>query len=110
MEIAVIVLNYMVFISFAFCFLFLLIYALLLMWQKIKKKQIIHNRLLKVRYIVTAVPFVILGFYVCSMVFFMERVVDIIILSVFGAFLILYPIFKCVSAIKDIDYFGGIDG
>lgn len=102
-------LSYLVIISFSILLLFLIVYVLTLLLQKIKKKQIINNRWLKVRYILMAIPFVILGLYVFSLIFVLERVVDIIVMGLFALFLILYPIFKCISKIKDIEYFGGID-
>lgn len=110
MELLISILSYLVIISFSILVLFLVIYAFILLWQKLKKKQIINNKWLKIRYILTTLPFVILGLYVFSLVFVLERTMDIVVMCLFGVFLILYPIFKCIAKIKDIEYFGGIDG
>ncbi len=109
MELLVGILSCLVVISFSILIFFLMIYTFILLWQKLKKKQIINNKWLKIRYILMAVPFVILGLYVLSLVFILERTVDIVVMFLFGVFLVLYPIFKCISKIKDIEYFGGID-
>ena len=105
----ILIVNYSITISFIILILYLLFYLVLILIQKIKKQKIINGTWRKIRYILTAIPFVLLGIYMLLMIFVFSRPIDKIVLAVLGLFLIFYSIFKCYNKIKDVDFFKELD-
>ena len=105
----ILIVNYMITISFIVLLLYLLLYGILLLIDKIKNIKIINSKWQKVRYSLTALPFVLLGIYMILMAFVFQRTLDRIVLIILGLFLIFYAIYKCYNKIKDVDFFKGLD-
>ena len=103
------ILSYLVVISFFVSIFYLLVYGILWIIQKIKKIKILNDTWLKLKYILISMPFVILGLYILSLSLTLEKSLDIIVMIIFGLFLVIYPIFKCISKIKDIYFFKGLN-
>ncbi len=105
----ILIVNYMITISFIVLLLYLLLYGILLLIDKIKNIKIINSKWQKVRYVLTALPFVLLGIYMILMAFVFQRTLDRIVLIILGLFLIFYSIYKGYNKIKDVDFFKGLD-
>ncbi len=105
----ILIVNYMITISFIVLLLYLLLYGILLLIDKIKNIKIINSKWQKVRYSLIALPFVLLGIYMILMAFVFQRTLDRIVLIILGLFLIFYSIYKGYNKIKDVDFFKGLD-
>ncbi len=105
----ILITNYLITISFCILILYLILYAFLLLIGKIKNKKIVNGKWRKIRYVLTALPFVLLGIYILLITTIFENTVDKIILSILGLFLIFYANFKCYNKIKDVDFFKSLD-
>lgn len=105
----ILIVNYMITISFIVLLLYLLLYGSLLLIGKIKNIKIINSKWRKVRYVLTTLPFVLLGIYMCIMAFVFQRTLDKVVLIILGLFLIFYSIYKCYNKIKDVDFFKGLE-
>ena len=105
----ILIVNYMITISFIILILYLLLYGILLVVGHLKKNKITNNKLKKIRYVLTALPFVLLGVYMFIMAFVFPRTVDKMVLVILGLFLIFYSVYKCYNKIKDVDFFKSLD-
>ncbi len=86
-----------------------LIYGILLLIGKFKNKEIVSDTLKKSLYVITTIPFIASGLYVISVLFIKApSTQEKILMTIFGLFLIIYPLVKLRGKIQDINYFGDV--
>lgn len=74
------------------------------------KKNFLNNNLLRIRYVLTFLPFFFCGLYILSIIFVInDEFIVKALFGIFGLFLIIYSIYKIFRKIKDIEYFGGVE-
>ena len=76
---------------------------------RFKKNVKFNDKCLKVLYIMLMLPFLFSGLYVINLLFIVPyNLINMIVVGIFGLFLIIYPLKKVITKIKDMDYFGGV--
>lgn len=96
-------------ITFFLLLVYSIIYFLLYITGRFKGNVKFNDKCLKILYIVLMLPFLFSGLYVINLLFMIPyNLVNMIVVGIFGLFLIIYPLKKVITKIKDIDYFGGV--
>ena len=96
-------------VTFTLLFIYSIVYFLLYISGKFKKDIKFNDKCLKNLYIMIMLPFMFSGLYVLNMLFIVPyNLINMIVVGMFGLFLIIYPLKKVITKIKDIDYFGGV--
>lgn len=96
-------------VTFFLLMVYSIVYFLLYITGRFKKNMKFNDDCLKVLYIMLMLPFVFSGLYVINLLFIVPYdLVSMVVVGLFGLFLIIYPLKKVITKIKDMNYFGGV--
>ncbi len=102
------IISLLIFITGIILLLSWIIYFGISLFNKIRKRET-KDILKKILYIITAIPLSLTGLYVISLVPQIKlTIIGVVVVMIFGLFLTIYPFYKAIRKIGDMDYFGGV--
>lgn len=96
-------------VTFFLLVIYSMIYFSLYILGKFKASPKFNDKCLKVLYIMLMLPFEFAGLYVINLLFIVPGdLLNMVVIGIFGLSLIIYPLKKVITKIRDINYFGGV--